>query len=127
MRRLAATLLVSMTLAACASASSDDPSLRSGVRGVVTAGPQCPVVVQGSPCPDRPWTGTVRITSVEGDTVSEAATGPDGSFSFELEPGRYRVLAVIDGGGPATAASRSIMVDEGAFTEVSLLVDSGIR
>lgn len=127
MRRLAAALLVSMMLAACAGASSDDPSLRSGVRGVVTSGPQCPVVVQNSPCPDRPWAGTVRITSVEGDTVSEAETGPDGSFSFELEPGRYLVLAVVGGGGPATAAPRSITVDEGAFVEVSLLVDTGIR
>jgi hypothetical protein len=128
MRRLIVPLFVAFVLAACAGASSgDDPVARSGIRGVVTAGPQCPVVVQGSPCPDRPWSGTVRVATPDGDTVREVETDARGGFSADLEPGSYEVFAVTDPGRPPTAAPEAVQVEEGAFTEIALSVDTGIR
>lgn len=128
MRRFIVPLFVAFMLAACAGASSgDDPEARSGIRGVVTAGPQCPVVVQGSPCPDRPWSGIVRVATPDGDTVREVETDARGGFSVDLEPGSYEVLAVTDPGRPPTAAPEAVRVEEGAFTEIALTVDTGIR
>ncbi len=34
-----------------------DPPATSGIRGAVTLGPQCPVVREGTPCPDQPYEG----------------------------------------------------------------------
>ena len=127
MRRLLAPLLVAIALAACSGASSgDDPAARSGLRGVVTAGPQCPVAVAGSPCPDRPWTGTVRVMAPDGDTVGEVDTDVRGGFTIDLEPGSYEVVAVTDG-GPSSARPVAVDVEEGSFSEVTLAVDTGIR
>lgn len=125
--RFIASLFVAFALVACAGASSgDDPVARSGIRGVVTAGPQCPVVVQGSPCPDRPWSGTVRVATPDGDTVSEVETDARGGFSVDLEPGSYEVLAVT-GGRPPNASPEAVEVEVDTFTEVTLVVDTGIR
>jgi len=127
MRRLLVPTLLAVALAGCSGISSgDDPSARSGIRGVVTAGPQCPVVVQGSPCPDRPWSGTVRVTTPDGDTVGEVETDAHGGFTIDLEPGSYEVLAVT-GGRPPNASPEAVEVDVDTFTEVTLVVDTGIR
>lgn len=128
MRRLLVPTLLAVALAGCSGVSSgDDPSARSGIRGVVTAGPQCPVVVQGSPCPDRPWSGVVRVTNPDGDTVGEVETDAQGGFSIDLEPGSYEVLPVTGGGRPPTVSPEAVEVDVHTFTEVTLVVDTGIR
>jgi hypothetical protein len=127
MRRLLVPTLFAVALAGCSDVSSgDDPSPRSGIRGVVTAGPQCPVVVQGSPCPDRPWRGIVRVTTADGDTVGEVETNARGGFTIDLEPGSYEVLPVTKG-RPPNASPEAVVVDVDTFTEVTLVVDTGIR
>ena len=128
MRRLLVPTLLVVALAGCSGVSGgDDPSARSGVRGVVTAGPQCPVVVQGSPCPDRPWSGIVRVTTPDGDWVGVVYTHAHGGFTIDLEPGSYEVLPVTDQGRPPNASSEEVVVDADTFTEVTLVVDTGIR
>lgn len=133
MRRLLVPVLAAALLAACAddrtgnTSSGEDPPPRSGVRGTVEAGPQCPVVVQGSPCPDHPWDGTVQVTTPEGEPVAEADTDARGGFIVELAPGSYDLLPVADDAGPAIAAPQRIVIEDGAFTRVTLTVDTGIR
>lgn len=87
----------------------------------------CPVVQAGSPCPDRPWQGTVRVSTPSGLVVAETTTDRlDGAFSLPLGPGTYDVIPVtLD--GPPTAKSRRVQVTDGAWTTVALRVDSGIR
>jgi hypothetical protein len=126
MPRFLAPLAMSMLLLACSSTSSEDQTARSGVRGIVLAGPQCPVVEQGSPCPDRPWAGTVRVTTPDGALVAEAETDLDGGFAFDLDPGSYVVVAVA-GAGPPAGSSKRIAVEDGVVTELRLVVDTGIR
>lgn len=126
------TLVVALTLialAACgdgAGSTVDDPP-DSGVRGVVSAGPQCPVEVQGSPCPDQPWQGTVRVTTTDGDVLDEVPTGVDGRFEVTLEPGDYVVMAVTEADRLPMAAPQEITIGEGEWVELTLVVDTGIR
>jgi hypothetical protein len=124
LRPIVALTLTLVGAAAC-HRSADAPD--SGVRGVVLVGPQCPVEVQGSPCPDTPFEGTVRATTTSGAVAGEADTDDSGRFELDLEPGTYTLAAVVDGGGPPTAVPQTVDVTEGSFAQVTLEVDSGIR
>jgi hypothetical protein len=119
-----ALLAASIWLASCAEGTGSEPG---GVRGAALAGPQCPVVELGSPCPDRPWQGVVRVSTPGGEVVDEASTGQDGRFEIALEPGSYVVVAVIEPGGLTSASPANVTIETGAWTEVSLSVDTGIR
>ncbi len=93
----------------------------------MTIGPACPVVTAESPCPDVPWTGTVKASTLDGSGAAEVTTEDDGSFQLNLAPGTYVVAPVIEGGGPPSAEPAQVDVEVGAFTAVDLSVDSGIR
>jgi|FLYN01.1.fsa_nt_gi hypothetical protein len=116
-------LLVLVGLVACG--GSNGGAVDSGIRGRVMMGPQCPVVVEGSPCPDRPFVGLVRATS--GGRTAEARTDGEGRFSLPLPPGRWTVSAVVEGGGPPTPIPVTVRVEPGAYVRVTLEVDTGIR
>jgi hypothetical protein len=125
------TLLVCAALILTASCSaptpSDPPVPDSGVRGTVLYGPLCPVIRAGTPCPDRPWQGSVQAYTQDGATaVGSAPTDKQGTFTLPLNPGIYLVTPVTPD-GPPTAKFRQVRVEPGAFVEVTLQVDSGIR
>lgn len=69
----------------------------------------------------------VRVTTPDGDTVGEVETDAHGGFTIDLEPGSYEVLPVTDQGRPPNASSEEVVVDADTFTEVTLVVDTGIR
>ena len=99
----------------------------TGIRGVVKLGPTCPVESLVSPCPDRPFQGDVRATSIDGGTT-RVATDDQGRFSLDLPAGSYVVVAVsASGSGPPTPVPQTVQVVAGAYTQVTLEVDSGIR
>ena len=129
MRRLLVSFaVVALALTACGNGTSHLTSTaRSGVRGVVTYGPTCPVEIAGSPCPDRPWSGVVRAVDLNGDPAGETTTGDRGTFQLDLPEGTYDVLAVVEGGGPPTAKPVRVTVTGGRYASVTLQVDSGIR
>ena len=69
-RCMRALLAVAMTLMLLACARSSSPSAPStGIYGTVTAGPTCPVERADSPCPPRPWSGSVRATDRNGEVL----------------------------------------------------------
>ena len=115
-------VVVSMLLVAC-SGSAHAPT--TGITGGVTVGPMCPVMVQGSPCPDAAWTGTVRAVATPGGQVYEAQTNEKGSFSFDVPPGRYELTPLV--AAPQTAQTISMTVTPGPAQGIALQVDSGIR
>jgi hypothetical protein len=120
-------ILITLALAACASDPNRPPSSpRSGIEVVVVSGPQCPVAVAESPCPDAPWQGTVRASSLGNDDV-EARTDADGRARITLPPGTYMVAAILDGGGVGSSRAETVVVTDGSFVNVRLRVDSGIR
>jgi hypothetical protein len=97
------------------------------VRGVVVAGPQCPVEQIGSPCPDQPFVGTVRASALDGSVVAEVDTDREGRFRIPLDPGTYVLDVEVPGGGPPTSTPQPVRVEDGRFTAVTLQVDTGIR
>jgi hypothetical protein len=125
MRRILSTLAAVILLTSCSGSGAGEPPSPpdSGIRGTVTAGPQCPVVQEGSPCPDVPWEGKIRIT---GDSVDlEIATFSGGRFAIAIEPGTYTVQPVVT--GPGSASSVSVEVPGQGYVEVALTIDTGIR
>jgi hypothetical protein len=112
-----------LTLPACGHPASGGGA---SIRGSVTSGPQCPVAVAGSPCPDQPWVGVIRVLTLEGARVGEVHTAADGTFAIDVEPGTYQVVAVTSG-GPGGARPEQVQVPPGAQARVHLQVDTGIR
>jgi hypothetical protein len=100
----------------------------SGIEGRVTIGPQCPVVQQGSPCPDAPVAATVQIVA-DGRVVASGRSGEDGVFRVPVAPGTYTVRGMpLDAGGFAVAHDvPGVSVTAGAFAHADISLDSGIR
>ncbi len=122
-KRIALLLLV--VLAACSDGDGAGDRA-SGIRGQALAGPQCPVEMADSPCPDLPWQGTVVATDTSSGETFTASTDADGRFELSLAPGTYEVT--IDAAStPPTAEPLSVTVEEGSFAEIDLSVDTGIR
>ena len=99
----------------------------SGIRGVVTSGPQCPVASIENPCPDRAVPGiAVQVRSRDG-SVQQVRTDGAGRFTVALLPGSYVVQPRVETSGVAFAKPVEVAVSPGQFTEVGLIVDTGIR
>jgi hypothetical protein len=109
------------------SSSSTYPPQGSGVTGRVTIGPSCPVVVAGSPCPDRPWRGVVRAIGPGGATVGEGSADERGVFSIPLPPGSYQLVALPVTGPPTGAKPVDVTVPPAGYAHVAIRLDSGIR
>ena len=125
MRRTSiASVLVALALVACAASGSGDGS--SGIRGRALAGPRCPVVVEGSPCPDLPWQGTVVATAASSGDEFTVDTDTGGAFRLSLLPGEY-VLTIRAASSPPFAKPQTVVVEPGAFVDVVIPVDTGIR
>jgi len=126
MRRILPLLVLALALVSCRGDATEEPPspADSGIRGTVTAGPQCPVVQAGSPCPDAPWEGTVDIT-MGTDVVATVSTFDAGRFAVALDPGTYGVRPRVE--RPMTASSVTVQVPGQGYVEVALTVDTGIR
>jgi hypothetical protein len=116
--------LLAVAVASCGGAGSGDGT--SGIRGQALAGPQCPVEIEGSPCPPLPYEGTVIATDVESGAEYDVATDAEGRFELSLEPGTYEVSIVSDS-SPPFAKPQTVTVDSGSFTAITVSVDTGIR
>lgn len=103
----------------------------TGVRGIVTAGPTCPV--QRDPpdpaCAERRVAGAVLVfTLVAGTEVGRVTSAADGSFSVELAPGAYRLTAQPVEGLMGTPEPMDVEVVAGQpMTELQVSYDTGIR
>jgi len=127
MRRTVALSVLLLFLVACADRASS-PSGDSGVRGTVLLGPTCPVETMESPCPDRPLPDVQVQVLQGGDVLTTIRSDGDGRFTVALEPGDYVLQAVVQEGGPGMSAKPvDVTVTSGAFVEVTVPVDSGIR
>lgn len=129
MRRiLLAVLLVSMVSSACAGTTDGTGAGGdSGIRGVVVAGPQCPVESADSPCPDEPVPNTEIQVKRSGEVVATAISDDEGGFKIALPPGEYSLETVADMVGMGYAKAIDVTVPDGAFVQVSVVIDTGIR
>ncbi len=100
--------------------------LDSGIEGIVTIGPMCPVMQEDIPCPDQPYQATLTILTESGKKVTQFQTDENGLFRVELAPGDY-VLHPESPNSLPFAADVPFIVNEHQFTRLEISYDSGIR
>jgi len=103
---------------------------RTGIGGVVTAGPVCPV--EKNPpdpaCAPRPVDGAVLVFGdASGTEVARTTAAPDGTFFAELPAGFYVVTPQPAKGFLGTPGPQSVTVTDGAAIRLALAYDTGIR
>jgi hypothetical protein len=127
MKRLAALALV--LAAACGGAGVSTTTSTSGIEGLVTLGPTCPVERADSPCPDRPYAAGIRIVNSDtGKAVRTVHSGSDGRFRVALSPGDYTLEPVSQGeGGLPYGKPVDVTVRPNEYVHVTVAFDSGIR
>lgn len=123
--RLAAGVGLALMAACARTPAAPD----SGVEGIVLLGPQCPVVREGTPCPDEPFAVDIEVMRAGStNVIATTRSGDDGRFRIALGPGDYVLDPVEIGdrpfprGGPVEVTVRA---DE--FAEVTITLDTGIR
>ncbi len=102
-----------------------DASGATGIAGIVTLGPTCPVQRIDSPCPDRPYEARLTLHR-GGDTIAETRSTADGRFRFDVPAGAYVLIgesAVMLPRG----SQQDVLVVAGAVTSVVVTYDTGIR
>ena len=102
----------------------------TGVQGTVTAGPTCPVeTIPADPaCAPRPVAGAVLVfTDADGRELKRVTSARDGSFTIELPPGVYQVMAQAVEGLMGTPAPMEVEVGAGEPAELQVSYDTGIR
>ena len=127
-QRTVSSILVLLTLAACGTSAVGGGPV-SGVAGKVLISPQCPVEHAGSPCPDTPVAAEVQVLPAGSDElVTSSASGANGRFRIDLEPGSYDLLPIVSGAGGLPYGTRMhVTVEAGEHRRVTLSLDSGIR
>jgi hypothetical protein len=100
----------------------------SGVQGSTSVDGGCPVIRNGTPCPDRPLAAHLTVTTVTGTTVTSIDTDAAGHFRIPLAPGTY-VIHPTNSTGAIYPMARpvTVTVSAGTFAIVNIPFDSGIR
>lgn len=124
---IGSVIICALVLIACGDNSSEP--LSSGIKGQALAGPQCPVVQAGSPCPDKPIEATVDVLSDTGARITTFTTDAEGRFEVDLRPGEYRLDPLPpDPDSPLpVGVQQTVTVESGRFVEVTVHYDTGIR
>ncbi len=101
----------------------------SGIEGQVLIGPVCPVVREGSPCPDQPFQATIVVWNAErSQKAATFDTDEDGRFRVALAPGEYYIdPQPPNPGAPPTGMPRTVTVPPDRFLQITIEYDSGIR
>ena len=123
------TAAVAVTLLFACKGEEEKPAATSGIEGQVLIGPMCPVVQEGTPCPDEPYQATIVIWNAERTReVVTIETKADGRFRVPLPPGGYYIdPQPPDSGGPPTPIPQTVTVPPERFVQVTVEYDSGIR
>ena len=101
----------------------------TGVEGVVSAGPTCPVERPGdSACQPRAVGGAVLVvTDAGGAEVARITTDASGLFGLAIKPGDYTLTPQPVDGLMGTAAPMAFTVPDGNAVFLNVSYDTGIR
>lgn len=107
--------------------------------GIALTGPTCPVVSNDNffECQDRPYIGKISVYDYSGNKVTSFSPDENGRFSIDIKPGKY-ILRTDDistcttGICPAPSMLphgelTNVSIEAGQQTQVTFLLDSGIR
>lgn len=136
---LTGTLLVllSVLIAGCGAGGTTETPW-GAVRGDVLVGPQCPVVHDNEPCPDRPLSAPIevrraldadRANASKGRVVRRLTADHDGEFRISLPPGSYWFIGLAPGEAPLPRPPEPVLVhlEPAGREQITLNYDSGIR
>ncbi|HKI54078.1 MAG TPA: hypothetical protein VJ987_08115 [Anaerolineales bacterium] len=100
--------------------------INSGIEGQALIGPTCagPVRVDSN-CDDQPYQATLTVFSPKGERIVQVQTDEDGRFKIPLAPGEY--ILHPESEKITFAGEQTVIVKAGAFTQVIVNYDSGIR
>jgi hypothetical protein len=117
-----------LVLSACNPVLDNGSSaLNSGLEGLVTVGPQCPVLREGESCPDLPFAATLELRQA-GKLIVQFNSDASGKFRVAVRPGSYSLEPLSPAGRALPVAGpQAVTVLEGKFLNVTVLYDSGIR
>lgn len=116
--------------AACGGEPAPGPPESSGIQGQVLLGPQCPVIREGSPCPDQPLQATIEVYSADRQKkITSFTSGADGRFQAGLLPGDYYINPLPPNPGRPLPAGRpqTVTVADHKWTQIAIQYDTGIR
>jgi hypothetical protein len=122
----AMALTGAFALAACGTSDLLGPESPQGIEGLVLLGPMCPVVRVDDPCPDQPYEAWIEVRNARGELVTGVRSDEDGHFRVGLRAGSY-VLVPLSGHPFPSAGEQEVLVREGAYTDVVVSYDTGIR
>ena len=102
---------------------------RTGIAGVVVAGPTCPVETVDDPaCAPRQIEGaTIVATDEAGTEVATVVSGLDGSFFLAVPAGSYIVTGAPVEGLMGVPDPTTVTVVDGGVAEIQSVYDTGIR
>jgi len=130
LRPFVALPVAALAILSLACSSNRTTTLTSGIQGQVLLGPQCPVVREGSPCPDRPYQATIVVWNASRTEKSTTfVTDEQGRFRISLPPGDYYIdPQPASGGRPLPrAVPQTVTVSLDEFVDLTIHYDSGIR
>ena len=100
----------------------------TGVQGLVSIGPQCPVQRSDQPCPDLPLEATLVLQDASGAEVARTTSSPDGLYRIAASPGSYILVPQPFGGSPLPfAGPLEVTIGIDGWTTLDVAYDSGIR
>ena len=104
------------------------PLFTTGVRGLVLAGPTCPVERAGQSACVRSVSGaTIVALDSSRHEVSRATSDASGAYFLRLPPGNYEIVPQAVEGLMGDAAETTVTVPDGAPVQLDLQYDTGIR
>lgn len=109
--------------------TTQDQIIDSGIKGVVTIGPTCPVetIPPDPKCADKPYAATLQFTNLETNEKKTLKVSENGRFSIDLLPGVYKIENKSTAILPRMQELENIVVEKGEYSEISISFDSGIR
>ncbi len=100
----------------------------SGIDGLVTLGPLCPVARVDQPCPDKPYEAVLVVLTAAGQAVTTVKSDAAGRFTLQLEPGRYVIEPQLSSTSRLPfAAPVDVTVPSSGRAAVTIAYDTGIR